>query len=281
MYFKFEHLKTLRNEYSRLNAKYADLLLAFQAFQLKEPVAQKYAMHGFSRRIRTLKRCIENVYSISPPDKLHKPSDEELIDLAINLQSFIFNIFGCVDNLAWIWVSENNFKYKSNTNVGFFNKKIHDLLSHDFKEYLDSEKFQTWLEYLKNFRHALAHRIPLYVVPSFMTPQEIEKHHELENQKMENLFNAHLMTSQQNGDDLSIEELNDLLSRQNKEFEKIEQLSIEQDNLGKFIPIMAHSYEEQASPVVFHGQILADWNTILELSTKFLEELRYQQSQKN
>lgn len=279
MYFKSEDLKKLRDEYSLLNVKYADLLLAFQSFQFKEPAAKEYAMHGFSRRIRTLKRCIENVYFVFPPDKSHKPSDEELIDLAINLQGFIFNISGCVDNLVWIWIHENNFECRSNNDVKFSNKKIQGLLSHAFKEYLNSERFQTWLKYLKDFRNALAHRTPLYVVPVFMTPQEAEKHQELENKKMENLFNVHLMTRRENRDDLSVEELNALLSRQDKEFGKIEQLSREQDNLGKFIPVMAHSYEEASSAVVFHGQLLADWNTILELATNFLDELRYQQNQ--
>lgn len=276
MYFKPADLKKLRDEYSRLNVKYADLLFAFQSFQFNEPEARKYAMQGFSRRIRTLKRCIENVYSISPPDKSDKPSDENLTDLAINLQSFILNIFGCIDNLAWIWAKENNFEYRNNTDVSFFKKKIHDILSSEFREYLDSDRLQAWLEYLKNYRHALAHRIPLYVVPTLMTTQETEKHHELEDQKMEILFNVHLMTRQENRDDLSIEELNELLSRQDTEFEKIDQLSIEQDNLGRFVPVMTYSYEEQPSPVLFHGQLLADWNTILELSTKFFDELKYQ-----
>jgi len=280
MYFRPEDLKKLGEEYSRLNVKYADLLLAFQSFHFKEPEAKKYAMQGFSRRIRTLKRCIENVYSISPPDKSDKPSDENLIDLAINLQSFIFNIFGCIDNLAWVWVKENNFEYKNNTNVSFFNKKIHDLLSSDFREYLDSDRLQAWLEYLKNFRHALAHRIPLYVVPAFMTTEDTEKHCELEDQKMEILLNVHVMTSQENRDDLSIEELSELLSKQDTEFEKIDQLSMEQDNLGRFVPVMTYSYEENPSPVVFHGQLLADWNTILELSSKFFDELKYQADSK-
>ena len=30
------------------------------------------------------------------------------VDLTINLQSFMFNVFGCLDNLARIWVIERN-----------------------------------------------------------------------------------------------------------------------------------------------------------------------------
>lgn len=36
---------------------------------------------------------------------------------------------------------------------------------------------------------------------------------------------------------------------------------------------MTHSFGEKAPGVIIHPQILADWNTIVEISNKFLEGL--------
>jgi hypothetical protein len=55
--------------------------------------------------------------------------------------------------------------------------------------------------------------------------------------------------------------------------EDYDRLSAEQDALGVFRPIMTHSFEERARHVVFHAQLLADFNTIEELGWKMLEEL--------
>jgi hypothetical protein len=37
---------------------------------------------------------------------------------------------------------------------------------------------------------------------------------------------------------------------------------------------MMHSFSEGAAPVGFHIQVRADWNTVVEMADKFLEELR-------
>jgi len=43
--------------------------------------------------------------------------------------------------------------------------------------------------------------------------------------------------------------------------------------LGRFRPWVQHSFEEKAKPVVFHAQMLSDFNTVDELSRKMLDEL--------
>ena len=50
-------------------------------------------------------------------------------------------------------------------------------------------------------------------------------------------------------------------------------MSAEQEKLAVFNPIMTHSFEEEAKIVVFHAQLIADFNTIEELGRKMLEEL--------
>lgn len=272
MYFQPDDLQKLKVDYSQIDKKHYDILLAYRDFQPSNSHAFEYKNHGFLRRLSTLKRCIHNVYAICPPEKCEKPSDDELIDLRINLQSFIFNIFGCIDNLVWLWVKENQFQC-SKDKVSFLNKNIQNNFSTSFKNYLNSEKFQKWLKYLTSFRHALAHRIPLYVPPSNFTPVEKEKFQDLENQKLEIMKKATSLTEQNHNEDhLSISETMEILEKQEREFEKVEQLSFEQEQLGEFYPEMLHSFQENSPRVIFHAQLLADWNSILELSHLFLNE---------
>ena len=105
-----------------------------------------------------------------PPDRVDLPTSEELSDVNINLQAFVFNVLGSVDNLACIWVYEKDLTTEDgspipNKWVGLRreNKCVRDSFSPGFLEYLNG--LDEWFNNLENLRHALAHRIPLYVPP--------------------------------------------------------------------------------------------------------------------
>ena len=117
-FYKPHQLGDLQVGYCTVNPAYERLMFQYFSLRLTNESAHEYARHGFVRRLGTLKRCIENVYSIYPPERFDKPSRDECLDLAINLQSFVFNVFGCLDNLAWIWVNERAVRDKrGNTTV--------------------------------------------------------------------------------------------------------------------------------------------------------------------
>ena len=105
-------LAELQDGYYAVNPAYERFLEEYLSLTLANEAAYEYARHGFVRRLGTLKRCIENVYSIYLPERIDRPSRNECLDLAINLQSFIFNVFGCIDNLAWVWVKEKDIRDK-------------------------------------------------------------------------------------------------------------------------------------------------------------------------
>jgi hypothetical protein len=105
-FYASHQLTELQEGYSTVNPGYERLMGEYLSLRFTNEAAYEYVRHGFLRRLGTIKRCIENVYSTYPPKRSDKPSRDECLDLAINLQSFIFNIFGAVDNLAWIWVKE-------------------------------------------------------------------------------------------------------------------------------------------------------------------------------
>ncbi len=252
MLFSQEHLRHLEEEYLTIPGKYAMLLNAYLSHNYSNARAREHAQHGFSRRLKTLVRCIENIFEILPPDRTDPPTSEELSDAGINLQAFVFNVFGCVDNLAWIWVYEKYLKKDDgspipNEWVGLRkkNRLVRKSFSPEFLGYLDG--LDEWFDHHDDFRHALAHRIPLYVPPYVVTPDKEAAHQELENRKTAALYRTDL--------------------------EDYDRLSVEQDALGVFRPFMTHSIEEGARRVVFHAQLLADFNTIEELGRKMLEEL--------
>src|SRR5688572_15060337 len=112
MRFSSDQLQQFTEEYSKVKGKYYQLLKQYTCLQFNNPDAYEYARHGFLRRIKTLQRCVQNIFTICPPDRTERPSSDELDDIIINLQSFVFNIFGCIDNLAWIWVKEKQLKNK-------------------------------------------------------------------------------------------------------------------------------------------------------------------------
>jgi hypothetical protein len=99
-YYKLHQLAELNDGYATVTPAYERLLGEYLSLRLTNEAAYEYVRHGFVRRLGTLKRSIENVYSIYPPERSDKPTRDECLDLAINLQSFMFNVFGCIDNLA-------------------------------------------------------------------------------------------------------------------------------------------------------------------------------------
>ena len=252
MYFKPDQFAELQEGYSTVNPAYERLMGEYLSLKLTNEAAYEYVRHGFVRRLGTLKRCIENVYSIYPPERSDKPSRDECLDLGINLQSFIFNVFGCIENLAWIWVKEkqlndNRGRPLREQQVGLRSGciAVRETFSAKFQEYLASR--DGWFGYLENYRHALAHRIPLYVAPYTLRRSKLDEHNELERRKHE----AH----------------------KQRDFDLWLRLDAEQEALGTFTPWMMHSFSEGTAPVAFHPQVLADWNTAVEMAHEFLKEI--------
>lgn len=244
MAFTPQQVQEILEEYAKIKNQYENLLLDYLRLDISAE-AREYADHGFGRRLKTLSRCIHRIFAICPPHRTTKPDEDELADISIHLQAFMFNLYGIFDNLAWLWVKHKNIPYKKNTEVTFNNPKILTSLSAEFQTYFHSHK--DWRAYAEGFRHALAHRIPLYVPPFVLTEEETKRYQTIDAQLLP-LLKAH-------------------------KFEEYEKLEQERDQLGKFMPWMGHSLAEQG-PVYFHPQILADWFTVEEFSRKFLHEIQ-------
>jgi len=182
-HFSEEHLAELRQGRLEVHQQFADLRQRYITRKYKSDRAREYATHGFGRRLGTLVRAIDQVYEILPPEREDIPERDEVVDATIAIQSFVLNAFGCLDNLAWIWVYEKDIKGRDGSEldtkrVGLGSKEVRASFSKKFRTYLDSR--QKWFENLKDFRDSLAHRIPLYVPPYIVTPANVDEYNRLE-----------------------------------------------------------------------------------------------------
>src|SRR5207253_2849360 len=92
------------------------------------------------------------------------------------------------DNLAWIWVEETALTRPDGTVIPNHwvglrrtNRLIRDSFSNAFRQYLQS--LDPWFTQMEAFRHALAHRIPLYIPPYVVTRANAAAYNDLEDRK--------------------------------------------------------------------------------------------------
>lgn len=235
---------------SKIQPDFDELRLRFLTRSYRTEPAKEFTTHGFLRRVSMLEHCIDRIFQTCPPES--KESPENLSDTTLFIQAFIFNLFGALDNLAWIWVSERGVtkpdgEELSRGMVGFGPKCkfVRRSLSPEFRAYLESIK--GWFDEIEGFRHGLAHRIPLYVPPYVVPRANHERFDELQDQ-----INAAIA------------------SRRHKDYDR---LSAEQNALGHFSPVMKHSYTDSKTALAFHSQILHDWVTLREAAHHLLRDL--------
>jgi hypothetical protein len=248
-YYSKETLQKIREERERIQGKANSLMMQFVGYRFANEQAGEYARHGFARRIQVLARCINNVFKGVPAGTVRVPKRERLLDASINLQAFYTNAYGCIDNLAWVWVHESGLTTQvKRGDVGLRknNAKVRATFSPELQAFLGTR--DNWFEYFAEFRHALGHRIPLYIPPGCVRPKDAEAFNELERR-----LGAAMAAINEDEHDRLLEE---------------------QKKLYIFQPITTHSFKEASGTIRFHQQVLANFLTVEELALKMLEELR-------
>jgi hypothetical protein len=247
MYFGQPAIESLSADFAAMAQRRDEVLDAFLARTYKVPRAQEFAEHGLSRRLKTMTRCIENLFGTLPPERDDLPSTDELTDSVVYIQAFIFNAFACLDNLAWIWVCEKRLTTEKGESIppgkvglGKKCRLVRRSLPGEFRTYLKS--LDRWLDNLEDFRHALAHRIPLYIPPCVITEKDYPAYQMLEALKAK--------------------------ARRRGSLKKYEQFESKQKALMRYQPEMIHSISDNSKRIVFHPQLLSDFKTICELSLK-------------
>ncbi len=247
-YFKDEDIEKLNFDLLTLKERYLNIVsrISVLSGNLKEEKAKEYLFHGVARRLGVIERCVDNIYSIFPIEREILLSWEELKDVDINLHAFFINIFGLLDNLAWVLIHEKRLKIDKK-DVGLYMNKTQTCFEKKFRTYLNSDRIKKWHnEYLKNYRDALSHRIPLYVPPKALTSE------------------------QKNHTELIEKQLNDSIKL--RDYSVIDNLHDKEDKIGSPSPFFIHSIsEEESKYVVLHAQVITDFKTVEEIVEKFCD----------
>lgn len=252
-YFRDEHIQQMADAYSTIPLRALALTESLLQHQFTSVSAKEYAHHGLGRRLSILKRCITRIFELLPPEQEKIPEQEIVLDVTIFLQAFVFNIFGALDDLAFIWVREKQITKENgqplpNGRIGLSREmsEVRSSFPKDLQDYLTS--VDPWFTHIKSYRHALGHRIPLYIPPFNIRPKNVERYQILDKQTREALY----------------------FRRDEQEHLR---LSAERDALAFFRPWMKHSFDDPSAPIAFHPQVLADFATVEKMVRMIIAEL--------
>lgn len=211
---------------------------------------REHLLHGVARRVGVIRRSIENVFALFPPNTKLPLSRDHLADLQINLHAFVMNLYGTYDNFAWAYVLRHDLVnvIGDRRRINLFNNATKNLLPPPLKTHLMTDTTTEWHEkYAKSYRDALAHRIPPYIPPAEFTKDEGNRYNELESEKIE-CIRSH-------------------------QWERLDQVYAEQAGLGRpsFIFLHAFNEDEPARPIILHPQMLSDGKAVAEFGHLFLK----------
>lgn len=250
-YYKDKDIAGMWKRLHELEAEYGALCENILHHGFSTSTGEEFARHGFLRRCDILWDCVQKTFDIIPPDINEKPSRDQTKDVTIFLHCFMVHVFGACDDLAWILVLEKDIKRPDGrklpqSRIGFRkdNKIVRDQLPENMLGVLKG--FQKWFDHVDEFRHSLAHRIPLYVPPFIVHPDNEADYLRLERDSFKAQVKGNL--------------------------EDHRRLKKAQDDLTFFRPWFLHSFLEKSPRVVIHPQMLADFGAVIELGeATFLE----------
>ena len=160
-YFSPETLAEIGKHFGTVEKREDELRIAFLMHRFASDRGKEYAHHGFVRRISVLRRCIENVFELIPVDQADVPQKSALRDAEINIQAFVANCYGCIDNLAWVINFEKGLNLgRKKVGLRRHNPELRAALSPELLKYVSQPDMDKWFDYLVDYRDALAHRIP-------------------------------------------------------------------------------------------------------------------------
>jgi hypothetical protein len=209
---------------------------------------REYLNYGVGRRLNVIQLSIQKIYELFPPSQEEALPKETIHEVQVYLQAFVINVSGIFDNWAWAFILRHNLldKIGGKFGVGMFLPRTQQCLPAILRDYITTEPRVSWhKKYMKDYRDALAHRIPLYGPPSTIPTKDIESYKQMEVLKQE-LYDA-------------------------RNWVGLERVSDEQDALGKAYPVFLKEFSNrrEGQPIPFHPQLNADGALVIEFAKKF------------
>lgn len=253
MNYTKESIARLNEERSKVAGRLSALMVTSLQEEQKVAVEEvvEYLRFGVGRRLSMMNHCLNTVFDLFPPQKVKPLRSEQLSVVQISLQAFVINLSGIFDNFAWAFVLRHGLQLKELSDkkgnpdrmkIGMFNPATQAFLPAELLAWINDAQIKAWQrDYLKIYRDALAHRIPLYIPPSRLTDAEARRFGEIQTREIE-LIEGH-------------------------QFGELDELRAERDALGMSCPIYLET--PKGREVMLHPQMLCDGLTVLEFGELF------------
>lgn len=194
--------------------------------KLSSRQAKIYMQHGAGRRVGVMFDAYRAIISSAYENRVDPLRHEEQQSFSKDLNTLYMNLRGFLDNLAWCLMYERQpdlekklgrmdfdlFAPRYRTGLRAFTEIEADVIVHD-----------EWNREVKKRRDPVAHRIPLYLPPAILTPQEANRARELN----------------------ALQESKALAGQR----EEADRLFEQMNRIGKFFPYFMHHPDEQPIPI--------------------------------
>ena len=249
MSYSADNLEQFRNNYTTVVTDLQSVM--FEGLKQSEPLtnepARRQLRHGVGRRLSVLKKSVEKIFELFPPSQERPLQREVLTEVQIYLHAFVINLAGVFDNWAWSFLFRHDLVQEvERRNVSLFKRETQRFLPNVLREYLTSADIAAWhQDYLKGYRDALAHRIPLYIPPASWTVEDSQLYERLETEKIECIRRG--------------------------EWDRLDDVWAKQDAVGRSCPLFLHEFsdDEQSKPLYLHPQMLSDGMTVAEFGKRY------------
>lgn len=194
------------------------------AAKLKQKKAINLTRFAFGRRIIILHENLRQILFLAHPERDATLNSSEQSQLSSHINSIYIHLLGCLDNIAMILYHE--FDYSLNLrdrDISLF--KIYKKMDPRKQKFYESISFlQEWfVRDLKPRRNPVAHRFPLYAIPSVLLPADLPHFEQIQL------------------------EYNKAFSEM--KLEKAQRLLEDIEKLGKFIPAFTDGIEVDFTPI--------------------------------
>jgi hypothetical protein len=207
---------------------------------LSDQQARHFALYGIGRRYGILWSAFRSILEAVPLIRTTPLTGDEGKAVSRDLNTIYINIVGVIDNYAWVLRHEKGstvIQALPANRVGLFVKGyLKDPCFAPLAPRLDP--FKDWFTDLRSRRDPAAHQIPLYVPPTALDPENLQRYRKIE---------------------AEIASLTPLL-----EFSKIDELRDEQERLGVFVSRFMHHPDEPLIP--FYPTIPQDLAQLIRIS---------------
>ncbi len=247
--------------FSRLFELRADLMAKIPesvslASSLTSAPAREHLAQGLSRRLEIIAVSLDAVIDLTHPERTTPLSTDDSPQLNLHLNSIYLHLRGSLDNLAWALAFEiehlgspDESKVSFRRSVSLCSKKFVEALAPKHQELASIlSRLAPWNDELKELRDPAAHRIPLYVPPSIMTPDEASRWGALQTQSIDSLNVGDCDAS------------NAAMAAM--------------DEIGTFAGLFLHSIRTDEAPRPLHPQLVLDLTSLEQAIDASIECLR-------